>query len=111
MRVDWHITSASNKELTLDVEVYIISYAINAGEHSGSIRLCGKEYSFISEPIINDDNSAKHETLIYDATVTIPAAVGETVAVPISAKWDFDGMYGGIRIGRITAESTLTIKA
>lgn len=111
MRVDWHITSASNKELTLDVEVYVISYAINAGPHTGSIRLCGKEYKFLSEPITNDDNSTKHETLIYDTAVTIPADVGETVAVPISAKWDFDGVYGGIQIGRITAESTLTVKA
>lgn len=111
MRVDWRITSANNKELTLDVEVYIVSYAINAGQHNGSIRLCGKEYKFVSDPIRIDDNSAKHETLIYDATVTVPAEIGETVAVPISAKWDFDGVYGGKQIGRITAEATLTVKA
>lgn len=111
MRVDWHITSANSKELTLDVEVYIVSYAINAGQHNGSIRLYGKEYTFVSDPIRIDDNSKKHETLIYDATVTIPAEAGETVAVPISAKWDFDGVYGGKQIGRITAEATLTVKA
>lgn len=111
MRVDWRITSASSKELTLDVEVYIVSYAINAGQHNGSIRLCGKEYKFVSDPIRIDDNSKKHETLIYDATVTVPAEIGETVAVPISAKWDFDGVYGGKQIGRITAEATLTVKA
>lgn len=111
MRVDWRITSANSKELTLDVEVYIVSYAINAGQHNGSIRLYGKEYTFVSDPIRIDDNSKKHETLIYDATVTIPAEAGETVAVPISAKWDFDGVYGGKQIGRITAEATLTIKA
>lgn len=111
MRVDWHITSANSKELTLDVEVYIVSYAINAGQHNGSIRLYGKEYTFVSDPIRIDDNSKKHETLIYDATVTIPAEIGETVAVPISAKWDFDGVYGGKQIGRITAEAALTIKA
>ena len=111
MRVDWRITSANSKELTLDVEVYIVSYAINAGNHNGSIRLCGKEYDFVSDPIRIDDNSKKHETLIYDATVTVPAEIGETVAVPISAKWDFNGMYGGKQIGRITAEATLTIKA
>lgn len=51
MRVDWHITSANSKELTLDVEVYIVSYAINAGQHNGSIRLYGKEYTFVSDPI------------------------------------------------------------
>ena len=111
MRVDWHITSANSKELTLDVEVYIVSYAINAGQHNGSIRLYGKEYTFVSDPIMIDDNSKKHETLIYDATVTIPAEIGETVAVPIWAKWDFDGVYGGKQIGRITAEAALTIKA
>ena len=111
MRVDWHITSANSKELTLDVEVYIVSYAINAGQHNGSIRLYGKEYTFVSDPIRIDDNSKKHETLIYDATVTIPAEIGETVAVPISAKWDFDGVYGGKQIGRITAEAALTVKA
>ena len=111
MRVDWHITSANSKELTLDVEVYIVSYAINAGQHNGSIRLYGKEYTFVSDPIRIDDNSKKHETLIYDATVTIPAEIGETVAVPIWAKWDFDGVYGGKQIGRITAEAALTIKA
>lgn len=111
MRVDWHITSANSKELTLDVEVYIVSYAINAGQHNGSIRLYGKEYTFVSDPIRIDDNSKKHETLIYDATVTIPAEAGETVAVPISAKWDFDGVYGGKQIGRITAEAALTVKA
>lgn len=111
MRVDWHITSANSKELTLDVEVYIVSYAINAGQHNGSIRLYGKEYTFVSDPIRIDDNSKKHETLIYDATVTVPAEAGETVAVPISAKWDFDGVYGGKQIGRITAEAALTVKA
>ena len=111
MRVDWHIQSASSTELTLDVELYICSYAINAGPHSGVIRICGKEYKFVSEAIRIDDNTKLHETLIYDTTVTVPAGLGETVAVPISANWEFDGVYGGRQVDRITAESTLTVKA
>lgn len=111
MRVDWHITSKSNTELTLDVEVYVSSYAINAGPHSGVIRLCGKEYKFISEAIKNDDNTKLHDELIYDQSITIPAEIGETVAVPISAKWEFGGTYGGKMVNNITAEATLTVKA
>lgn len=111
MRVDWHITSKSSTELTLDVEIYVSSYAINAGQHNGVIRLCGKEYAFISEPIRNDDNSSLHDTLIYGQSVTIPAEIGETVAVPISCKWEFGGVYGGKTVNNITAEATLTIKA
>lgn len=111
MRVDWHITSKSSTELTLDVEIYVSSYAINAGPHNGVIRLCGKEYKFISEAIRNDDNSSLHDELIYDQSITIPADIGETVAVPISAKWEFGGIYGGKMVNNITAEATLTIKA
>ena len=110
MRIDWQVSSASSKELSLNVQLYISSYAIETGPHSGAVRICGKDYTFISDSISSSDSGQMLDTLIYETTVTIPADVGETVAVPISASWNFEDSYGGRQIDRISAEQTLTIQ-
>lgn len=110
MRVDWQVSSASNSELTLSIDLYVRSYALTEGPHSGTIRICGQEYSFVSTAISAPDNGQLNDSLIYQTAVTIPADIGETVAIPISASWNFDGSYGGREIDRLSAEETLTIQ-
>ena len=108
MRLDWHVSSSSNTELTLSIDIYIRSYALNEGPHSGTLRICGQEYSFVSAEISAPDNGQLNDSLIYQTSVTIPTDVG--VAIPISATWNFESSYGGRQIDRLSTEKTLTIQ-
>ncbi len=110
MRLDWQVSSTSSTELTLSIDIYIRSYALNEGPHNGTLRICGQEYSFVSDEISAPDNGQLNDSLIYHTSVTIPADVGETVAIPISAAWNFEGSYGGRQVDRLSVEKTLTIQ-
>ncbi len=110
LRVDWHVTSVSDSEISIETEVYLCSYEISTAAHNGTLRICGKEYSFVSQAIECSNGTGVQETLLYSSTVTVAADVGETVAVPISATWNYNGSYGGRQIDRITAEKTVTIQ-
>ena len=109
LRTDWHLFSVSDTEMRLELSVYLRCYSINIGERSGVIRVCGKEYPFVSEEQTAGESDWKHDSLLYELTVTVPIARGETVAVPISANWDYFGHYGGKDYETITAETTLTV--
>ena len=110
MRVDWHVTSASSTDLLLSLDIYVSTRAMNEGPHSGALRICGQEYSFISDSISSPDNGQINDNLIYQTVVTVPADIGETVAIPISVSWNFDGSYGGRQLDRLSTEETLTIQ-
>ena len=110
LRTDWHLESVSDTEMRLDLEVYLCCYSINIGERNGVIRVCGREYPFISEEQTAGESDWKHDSLLYELTVNVPVPSGETVALPISANWDYFGHYGGKDYETITAEATLTVR-
>lgn len=109
IRADWHLSSASDTELLLDIELYLNCYSIDVGPKNGVIRVCGREYEFTSEEQTSGNDDTKHDSLLYELSVKIPAKAGETVAVPISANWFYNAGYAGVSYDTITAESTLTV--
>lgn len=109
IRADWHLSSVSDTELLLDIGLYLNCYSIDVGPKNGVIRVCGREYEFTSEEQTSGNDDTKHDSLLYELSVKIPAKAGETVAVPISANWFYNAGYAGVSYDTITAESTLTV--
>ena len=110
MSVAWNVVSENDSELTLSLDVILHSYSLNVRSHSGNIRVCGVDYPFTTDPISVTSEKKIVDTVIYSTQITVPAELGETVAIPISVSWDFGGVYHDTEIPRIVTDSTLTIQ-
>lgn len=110
MSVAWNVVSENDSELTLSLDVILHSYSLNVRSHSGNIRVCGVDYPFTTDPISVTSQKKIVDTVIYSTQITVPAELGETVAIPISVSWDFGGVYHDTEIPRIVTDSTLTIQ-
>ncbi len=110
MQVNWTVTSANDAELTLQLELVLYSYTLSVGPHNGVVNVNGTDYSFTSPGISYKSEQYMNEASLTCITVTVPAALGETVSIPVTASWDFYGTYGGTDISKVTASDTITIQ-
>lgn len=110
MQVNWSVTSANDKELTLQLDLVLYSYTLSVGPHNGVLSVNGNEHSFTSPGISYKSEQYMNAAPMTSITVTVPAELGETVSIPVEASWDFYGTYGGKDIGKITASDTITIQ-
>ena len=110
MQVNWSVTSANDKELTLQLDLVLYSYTLSVGPHNGVVRVNGTDHIFTSPGISYKNEKYMNAAPLTSITVTVPAELGETVSIPVEASWDFYGTYGGKDIGRITAAETITIQ-
>ena len=112
LNVEYIITSKNDSTLSVRVNVYVASYSLEIGSRSGNtIYVNGQGYNFVSNPINHTDNNKLQKTMITTVTVDVPAAIGETVNIPISVDWHYRGAYSGQEIEHIAAESTVTVNA
>lgn len=110
--VDYAVTSKDDSTLSVKVNVYVESYSLEIGSRSGNtIFVNGQGYGFVSNPINHTDNNKTQKTLITTVTIDVPAAIGETVNIPISVDWNYRGSYSGQEIEHILAEGTVTVNA
>ena len=110
MQVNWSVSSANDRELTLQLDLVLYSYTLSVGPHNGVVNVNGTDYSFTSPGISYKSEKYMNAAPMTSLTVTVPAQLGETVSIPVSVSWDFYGTYGGKDIGRITAADTITVQ-
>lgn len=110
MQVNWTVTSANDKELTLKLDLVLNSYTLSVGPHNGVVSVNGSDHSFTSPGVSYKSEQHMNSAPMTSLTVTIPAELGQTVSIPVTASWDFYGTYGGTDIGKITASDTITIQ-
>ena len=110
MQVNWSVTSANDKELTLQLDLVLYSYTLSVGPHNGVVSVNGADYSFTSPGVSYKSEQYMNAAPLTSITVTVPAELGEAVSIPVEASWDFYGTYGGKDISRITAADTITIQ-
>ena len=110
MQGNWSVSSANDRELTLQLDLVLYSYTLSVGPHNGVVNVNGTDYSFTSPGISYKSEQYMNAAPMTSMTLTVPAELGETVSIPVSVSWDFYGTYGGKDIGRITAAETITVQ-
>ena len=110
MQVNWSVSSANDRELTLQLDLVLYSYTLSVGPHNGVVNVNGTDYSFTSPGISYKSEQYMNAAPMTSMPLTVPAKLGETVSIPVSVSWDFYGTYGGKDIGRITAADTITVQ-
>lgn len=107
--VKWTAVSRNDETIRLSVDVYLYSYAMHCGSVDGSLSVNGETESFYSDPISYDSTEKLQALKLRSMTLDLPIAVGETVSIPISAAWNFNGQYNGKDIEGLSVEQYIEI--
>lgn len=106
---EWAVTRSQSGALVMEVRIYVRSYTLGIGPRSGVVTINGTAYSFRSETLSIESNDSPTETLIYSASQELYLDPGELLTVPISVTWNYNGVYSGNDIKRITSETSVTV--
>ena len=107
--VKWTAESKNDETIKLTATSYIYSYAMHCGPVSGSMSVNGQSESFSSATMSYDSTEKLQAVKLHTMTLYLPISVGETVSIPVSAAWNFDGEYNGQDFDGISVEQYIEI--
>lgn len=110
MYANWTATSQNSETVTIKLDVILSTYTLNVGAHSGVITVAGQDYAFTSPAISYKSEQARNNALLTSRSIEVTVPAGQATAVPVSVSWDFNGVYGGVEISRVTAGGTINIQ-
>lgn len=110
LEVNWSVTSKNDDELLVSVTVNVRHFALGIGQRNGTVSVGGQTQSFRS-PAFDDNDDADYAstTQIFTTSFVVPCAIGESVDLPVSATWSFNGSYSGVEYKDITAAQDIHI--
>lgn len=109
---DWTGKQSQGGNYTdITLNVYLRFYTIEVGSRSNSTISINGETETYTSPAINDYKTKEwHNVLLKSKTVRVKHnADGTKTSVNLSASWRFDGYYSGVKIGTITASTTVDL--
>lgn len=107
--VKWTAESKNDETIKLTVTSYVYSYAMHCGPVSGTMSVNGQSESFSSGAMSYDSTEKLQAVKLHTMTLYLPISVGETVSIPVSAAWNFDGEYNGQEFDGISVEQYIEI--
>lgn len=107
--VKWTAESKNDETIKLTVTSYVYSYAMHCGPVSGTMSVNGQSESFSSGTMSYDSTEKLQAVKLHTMTLYLPISVGETVSIPVSVSWNFDGEYNGQQFDGITVEQYIEI--
>ena len=110
MSVKWTAVSKNDETVTLTATAYIYSYTMHYGSTTGTMSINGISKSFVSNSINYDNTDKLQEVKLCTMSVDLPIAVGESVSIPVSATWDFNGTYNKQEFSGISADQYILIE-
>lgn len=110
LEVAWSVTSKNDDELLVTVTVSARHYSLVIGQRNGSISLAGQSKSFVSPSFnIEDGGDYTTTTQLASESFTVPCQLGESVDLPVSVTWSYNGAYSGVDYKDITASGSIHI--
>ena len=110
LEVNWSVTSKNDDELLVSVTVNVRHFALGIGRRNGTVSVGSQTQSFQSPDFDdNDESDYASSTQIFTTSFFVPCAIGESVDLPISATWSFNGSYSGVDFKDITAAQEIHI--
>lgn len=108
--IKWTAVSKNDETVTLTASVYMYSYTMHYGSTTGSMSINGVNENFVSDAINYDNTDRLQEVKLHTMKVDLPVAIGESVSIPLSAMWNFDGVYNNQEISGISASDYILIE-
>ena len=110
LAINWSVTSKNDEELLVSVTVNISHFALGIGTRNGTVSVGGQTQSFRSPALdIEDSGDYATTTQLFSTSFVVPCAIGESVDLPISVVWSYNGAYSGVDYKDITAASNIHI--
>lgn len=110
MSVKWTAVSKNDQTVTLTATAYLYSYAMQCDTVPGSISINGVSKSFVSNSISYDGTDRLQEVKLFTMSVDLPIAVGESVSIPVSATWNYTGLYNEQQFDGISVDEYILIE-
>lgn len=114
IHADWSAVTATNSRAEVTVIVYADHYSLHYNSFENlAIRLGEESHRMYANAIQSDINQLQ-STELGRYTYSVPLAKGETVSLPLSAVWEFEGTYGDgyghtVEIPSLRCEGTVTL--
>lgn len=110
MSVKWTAVSKNDQTVTVTATAYIYSYAMQCDVVPGSISINGISKSFVSDSISYEGTDRLQEVKLCTMSVDLPIAIGETVSIPVSAVWNYTGLYNDQQFDGISVDEYIQIE-
>lgn len=104
LRVDWNVSDNGNGTRTLNLRATLLSCSLQAASFADD--LCfkvGNDTFYVTSQGVNVSSSSMVETVLGSCSATV-----ESMGVPVTVSWRFNGSYSGQQIDYVTATQTLT---
>ena len=94
IHADWSAVTAAGNKAQVEVIVYADHYSISYNAFESLVIRLGEDSHRMLANAIHSDNNMPQSTELGRYTYTIPLSPGETISLPLSAVWEFEGTYG-----------------
>ena len=104
LRVDWNLVTGSDGSRTLNLSATLLSCTLEAAAYADD--LCfkvGNDTFYVTSKGVSVSSPSIVETELGSCSATV-----ESVGVPVTVSWRFNGSYSGQQIEYVTATQTLT---
>lgn len=108
--VEWSVVSKNDEELLVSVTVKLYHFSIGIGPRHGTVAVGDQRDGFLSAALeLEAVEDYITSTVLHTSSFTIPCALGESLELPISASWDYNGSYSRVDIKTIETSDTIVI--
>ena len=109
MYLNWSAVSQNSETVTIKIDLTLSTYALSIGPHNGIISVNGTDYRFTSAGVTHTNNDSRNTTNLTSTSINVTVPAGQSVNIPVSAVWDFNGTYNGKPITQISAGGTISL--
>lgn len=110
LRLDWDVVQPDGEAAAeVSVTAVLQHYSLHVGARTVTLSIGDLDFTCQASAIHANDNTTPQETKLASNTAAFARASGQTIEVPISASWTFNGTYAGKKIETITTTQTLVI--
>ncbi len=110
LEVAWSVTSKNDDELLVTVTVSARHYSLVIGQRYGTISVGDQSRSFTSSSFdIENGGNYTTTTQLASESFVVPCKLGESVDLPVSATWSYNGAYSGVDYKDIVASGSIHI--
>ena len=94
IRLDYKAYVADDSHVMVDVSVYALHFTFHYNSYPNLILKCGDQTQTVESATINTDDNGLQETLLGSCSFTVDLPANQSVQLPISADWRYNGTYG-----------------
>lgn len=98
IHADWSAVVENDVSVSVNVSVYADHYALTCIAGRTLNIALGDNTANLEIPVIEYSGSPRISTLLGTCSFSVPLSTGQTVSLPLGAKWHFNGDYSNVHL-------------